>query len=215
MSFIPVIMKLYFQHHFFSVTWSFRSHSNMLICSSRNIAYYYSCWKQLYCLIFIFLSKSWYIFVAYFDEPNIKKQHLFKIEIFWNIIIVFTFSLNPSLLYKKNNKKYFTYFTHLFSTILYLSLFKSCHPFKIHIFSFSTKLIPSIIGQTLPGKWEWTKCVIMIQNNELTLNHLEVWLNVYENVTMSFLTAAIVMEERFKSWDEEMRTLKVRNEKMC
>ncbi len=55
----------------------------------------------------------------------------------------------------------------------------------------------------------------MIQYNELTLNHLEVWLNVYENVTMSFLTAAIVMEERFKSWDEEMRTLKARNKKMC
>jgi len=29
----------------FSVTWSFRNHSNMLICCSRNI--YYQCWKPL------------------------------------------------------------------------------------------------------------------------------------------------------------------------
>ncbi len=36
----------------------FRNHSNMLI--SRNIDYYYQCWKQLCC--FIFLWKSWYIF---------------------------------------------------------------------------------------------------------------------------------------------------------
>ncbi len=33
----------------FSVTWSFRNHSNMLIW---NISYYYYCWKQLYCCIF-------------------------------------------------------------------------------------------------------------------------------------------------------------------
>ncbi len=33
-----------------SVTWSLRNHSNMLICCSRNISYYYQCWKQLCCL---------------------------------------------------------------------------------------------------------------------------------------------------------------------
>jgi len=31
----------------FSVTWSFRNHSNMMICCSRNISLYYQCWKQL------------------------------------------------------------------------------------------------------------------------------------------------------------------------
>ncbi len=41
----------------FSVTWSFKNHSNMLICCSRNI-YYYQCWKLLCC--FIFLWKMWY-----------------------------------------------------------------------------------------------------------------------------------------------------------
>jgi len=34
MSFIPVTAKLH------SVTWSFRNHSNMPICCSRNIYYY-------------------------------------------------------------------------------------------------------------------------------------------------------------------------------
>ncbi len=41
----------------FSVTWSFRNHSNMLICCSRNIYYYYQCWKQLCCLILLW--KLW------------------------------------------------------------------------------------------------------------------------------------------------------------
>ncbi len=36
----------------FSVTRSFRNHSNMLICCSRTISDYQH-WKQLYCLIFI------------------------------------------------------------------------------------------------------------------------------------------------------------------
>jgi len=31
----------------FSVTWSYRIHSVMLICCSRHISYYYQCWKQL------------------------------------------------------------------------------------------------------------------------------------------------------------------------
>jgi len=32
-----------------SMTWSFRIHSNMMIWCSRNIQYYYQCWKQLCC----------------------------------------------------------------------------------------------------------------------------------------------------------------------
>jgi len=31
----------------FSVRWSFRNHSNMLIWCSRNVSYYYQCWNQL------------------------------------------------------------------------------------------------------------------------------------------------------------------------
>jgi len=37
MQFIPVMKKLNFQHHYFSVTWSFRNHSNMMTCWSRSI----------------------------------------------------------------------------------------------------------------------------------------------------------------------------------
>jgi len=29
----------------FNVTWSFRNHSNMVFCCSRNISSYYQCWK--------------------------------------------------------------------------------------------------------------------------------------------------------------------------
>jgi len=36
---------------FFSVTWSFRNHSDMMICFSRNISYYYHQLK--WCLIFL------------------------------------------------------------------------------------------------------------------------------------------------------------------
>jgi len=43
----------------FSVTWSFRNYSNMLIWCSRNISYYYQCWKKknsVETLINIFMS---------------------------------------------------------------------------------------------------------------------------------------------------------------
>jgi len=41
----------------FSVTWSFRNHSNMLICCLRNISYH-QCWKQSCCSIFLW--KPWF-----------------------------------------------------------------------------------------------------------------------------------------------------------
>jgi len=49
------IEKLYFQHHpVFSVPWSFRNHSNMLIWYYQSYIYYryiyYQCWKALCCL---------------------------------------------------------------------------------------------------------------------------------------------------------------------
>jgi len=43
---IPVMAKLNFQQHHYSSLQSnmiFRNHSNMLICCSRNISYYYQC----------------------------------------------------------------------------------------------------------------------------------------------------------------------------
>ncbi len=50
----------------FSVTWSFRNHSNMVICCSRNISYYYQLLKTVV-LLHIFW-KPWYIFSRLFDE---------------------------------------------------------------------------------------------------------------------------------------------------
>ncbi len=40
-----------------SVTWSFRNHSNMLICFSRNISYHYQGWKWSSCLLFLLNMK--------------------------------------------------------------------------------------------------------------------------------------------------------------
>jgi len=37
----------------FSVTWSFRNHSNMRIWWSTNIYHYYQWWKQLCCFRFL------------------------------------------------------------------------------------------------------------------------------------------------------------------
>jgi len=47
----------------FSVTWSFRNHSNVIWCS-RNISYYCQCWKQLrfiFSLWYTFFQDSWWI----------------------------------------------------------------------------------------------------------------------------------------------------------
>jgi len=45
MQFIPVVKAQNFSIITVSFTRSFRNHSDMLICCSRNI--YYQCWKQL------------------------------------------------------------------------------------------------------------------------------------------------------------------------
>ncbi len=84
----------------FSVTWSFRNHSYILIWCSRNISYY-QCWKQLCCFI---LWKPWYVLMLW---STVK----FKITaLIWNrncnIIIVFTVTFdqhNISWLNKSNN----------------------------------------------------------------------------------------------------------------
>ncbi len=56
--FISCDIKLIFSiFSVFSVTWSFRNHSNMPICCSRNIyGYYHRWWKQL-CLLHIFVER--------------------------------------------------------------------------------------------------------------------------------------------------------------
>ncbi len=73
----------------FSVTWSFRNHSNLLIWCSRNISYY-QCWKHLCCLIFS--DKWWYMYlisVLWWMEIS-KEEHSFEIEMISNILNIFT-----------------------------------------------------------------------------------------------------------------------------
>jgi len=53
-------------------TLSFRNHSKMRIWCSKNIHYYYQCWKQL-CTIFFRIL--WWM-------ENSKEQHIFEIESF-------------------------------------------------------------------------------------------------------------------------------------
>ncbi len=100
--------QLYFQHHYSSLQCHmiFRNHNNMLICCSRNISDYYQCSKQLCCTIFLW--KLWYILFFRIHRwiESSKEQHLFEIEIFWNIINVFTVTFdqfNASLMIKSIN----------------------------------------------------------------------------------------------------------------
>ncbi len=87
----------------FSVTWSFRNHSNMLICCSSCInyywysiinsgSYYYQCWKHIL-LLNIFVETMIYYFVQDLIIWWIE-QHLFEILIFCNIINAFTVPFN-------------------------------------------------------------------------------------------------------------------------
>ncbi len=69
--FFSVIKKLFSSS---LLTWSFRNHSNMLICCSRNIFVYYWCWNS--CATSYFLWKTsniWLIEIS-------KEQHSFEIE---------------------------------------------------------------------------------------------------------------------------------------
>ncbi len=82
LSFIFVITKLNFQKPLlqmpvFSVTWSYRNHSNMQIWCSRNISY--QCWKQLCCSIFLW--KAWHIvFRIFWWIENRKSKRNFKLK---------------------------------------------------------------------------------------------------------------------------------------
>ncbi len=56
---------------FLNFTLSFGNHFNILICCSRNIPYYYQCWKQLCSFFFFFFflgGKPWYSFSGFFDK---------------------------------------------------------------------------------------------------------------------------------------------------
>ncbi len=79
----------------FSVTWSFRNHSNMLIYCSRNISDYYQCWKQFllfnicvetvihYNYYTLYFSKLIVLFIdqKWCEKPFLKLQKIFLFQI--------------------------------------------------------------------------------------------------------------------------------------
>ncbi len=78
----------------------------MLICCLRNISDYYQCWKQLCCTVFLWKSSYMLFFRIHRWIESWKEQHLFEIEIFSNIINVFTVTFdqfNASLINKSIN----------------------------------------------------------------------------------------------------------------
>ncbi len=94
--------KLNFQHDYlFSVTWSFRNHSNMLLWCWINIFFLLLMLKTIVILhIFVYTA----IYFLFFDKQKIQKNCIF-IEFFCNIKNVFvTFNqFNVSLLNKRVN----------------------------------------------------------------------------------------------------------------
>ncbi len=74
----PVLAKSYMS---ISVKWFFRNNSNVLICWSRNISYYYQC--QTVVLLNVF-TETVLLFSGYF----VQKTAFIKVE--KNIIRVFT-----------------------------------------------------------------------------------------------------------------------------
>jgi len=71
----------------FSVTWSFRNHSDMLIFYSKSISYY-QWWNEFCCLIFLW--KPWLIRLI----ESSKERHLFEIEVFSKIINVLSLTFD-------------------------------------------------------------------------------------------------------------------------
>jgi len=59
----------------FSVTWSFRNQSNMMICCSRNI-YYYQCWKLL-SHIFVETMIHFFFPSGFLNEYKVKKNSIY------------------------------------------------------------------------------------------------------------------------------------------
>ncbi len=93
--------KLYFQHHYSSLQGHmiFRNHSNILISFSRNISYYYQCWKQLCCLIFIFLETD---ISEFCDEQKVdEKNNIYLKYIVKNIVFTVTFDQFNAFLQNK------------------------------------------------------------------------------------------------------------------
>jgi len=110
--------KLNFQHHYSSVTWSFRNHCNVIFYCSRNISYYYQYWKQLCCY---FCGKYDFFFYSLINAK-------FSIKIFYNNVLTVTFGQFNALLPKKN----INYFTMKNSPNLWIVVCFSLFQLNVH-----------------------------------------------------------------------------------
>jgi len=105
--------QLYFQHHYSSLQCHmiFRNHNNMLIYCSRNFYDYYQYWKQSCCLMFFWKLIRLILFKIHRRIESPKGQHLFEIDIFFNIINVLNITfdqfnaavMNKTMNYLKEN----------------------------------------------------------------------------------------------------------------
>ncbi len=64
-----------FSFLFSHIMWSFRNHSNMLICSTINISYYYQCWSLFTASYFCGNHET---FISeFFDKSKVQKSSIY------------------------------------------------------------------------------------------------------------------------------------------
>ncbi len=97
-----------------TVTWSFRNHSNMLICCLRNISHYNQCNKQLHYLIFCGNGSS-------------VKRKLKRTAFIWNQNCFVTLNYFLSLLINLKHRFELKYLKKNFKIVLFANCFqKDC-----------------------------------------------------------------------------------------
>ncbi len=169
----------------FSVTWSFRNHSNMLILSSVIINFYwcsiinsgssyYQCWKQFCCLI-IFVETI-HIFWDSLKNRKLNEHHLY--EIYCNIINVFTVTFdqfNESLL----NKVLLSFFKKKKKNLLQSFEWK-CGTFSIKIWNKNMISTLTIIRNV---SWAANQHIRMISEDHVTLKTGVMMLKIQLRIT--------------------------------
>ncbi len=141
----------------------------MLICCSRNI-YYYQCWKQLSCMLNIFVIHSFFRILWLIESS--KEQHLLDREIFWNITMCF----------------FIIYFFKL--------TFDQFNPAKAVVWnsgwnseSISVKDKETWVCRALWRMWNWTEHTHNVWLKTTAVQHLHLALSqlAIKNIIMSFI----------------------------
>jgi len=81
----PLFLETFLNMHYFSVTWSFRNPYNMLIWCTRNIYYYYQCWKQLCCSTFPWICLDDFFRILWWQLCEKENLQHYKC-IYWYLI---------------------------------------------------------------------------------------------------------------------------------